>query len=85
VAVTRRDVPTLIHDGEAWVRAASYDERVAEVERLREVIQEYAQHDSWRCGHPGRYPQDEDCPCGLLSTLRDAGLDWERWRAYPDA
>jgi hypothetical protein len=25
---TRRDVPTLIHDGEAWVRASDYDRAV---------------------------------------------------------
>lgn len=36
---------------------------------LHEAIREYADHQSWRCAHPDRYPLDEvdppDCPCGL--------------------
>lgn len=47
---------------------------------LSRVIRDYAQHDSWRCMHPDRWPQDEDCPCGLLGALRAAGFDPEPWR-----
>jgi hypothetical protein len=41
---------------------------------------EWLQHDAWRCEHPDRYPQDEDCCCGLLAELEGAGIDPERWR-----
>jgi hypothetical protein len=39
------------------------------VERLREVVEEYADHQSWRCQWPDRYPQTPDCPCGLITAL----------------
>lgn len=41
---------------------------------------EYADHQSWRCGHPDRYPwwtetgEEDDCPCGLLDVTRTLGL-----------
>jgi hypothetical protein len=42
---------------------------------LREGLDDYAQHDSWRCGYPPHYYLADngaenlkgDCPCGLLS------------------
>lgn len=46
----------------------------AEVARLREALDGYADHQSWRCEHPDRYPQDPDCVCGLIGTMR--GLGW---------
>lgn len=59
-------------------------------EPLKELLweaMEYAQHDSWRCDHPDRYPPDPDCPCGLLSfTARAqavAGEPPESWRPPP--
>lgn len=51
-----------------------------QVRVYREVIDEYAAHDSWRCGHPDRYSQAENCPCGLLVALENAGIDPEPWR-----
>lgn len=33
---------------------------------LREAMDEYADHQSWRCDHPDRYSHDPDCPCGLV-------------------
>jgi len=47
----------------------------------REIIGKYASHQSWRCGYPDRYPWDDpqhnDCPCGLVKALREAGLPKE--------
>lgn len=42
---------------------------------LREGLDDYAQHDSWRCAYPPHYylandgakHLEGDCPCGLLS------------------
>jgi hypothetical protein len=53
-----------------------------ELEQLREALREYAAHQSWRCEHPSHWymvdravvPVD-DCPCGLLGTLKRLGLD----------
>ncbi len=52
--------------------------------RLLWEAMEYAQHDSWRCEHPDRYPPDPDCPCGLLSlrarvkqAVGDPPEDWQ--------
>jgi hypothetical protein len=68
-------------------------EAVAVVEAAREkllgsIVANYADHDSWRCGHPDRYPWDKpsqwheagtpeapDCPCGLIAALRSVGLN----------
>lgn len=39
----------------------------------RELLQEsleYADHASWRCGHPDRWPWEPDCPCGLTAWAR---------------
>lgn len=47
-------------------------------------IHEYAQHDSWRCDHPDRYSQEENCPCGLLRALEDIGIDPGPWRRVTD-
>jgi hypothetical protein len=38
----KRPVPTLIHDGKAWVEAVHYDELRAENERLREALKSVA-------------------------------------------
>lgn len=46
--------------------------RVAE-----DALKEYADHQSWRCAHPDRYPWDPDCPCGLASTLAALGITVE--------
>jgi hypothetical protein len=48
-----------------------------ERDRLREALVEYADHQSWRCGHPDRYSQDPDCRCGLVQTWRDLGFQIE--------
>jgi hypothetical protein len=58
-------------------------------DRLRAIIDGWAQHDSWRCEYPPHYyfadgpPDDGDCACGLLSALREAGIDPEPWRPVP--
>lgn len=54
-------------------------------EKLVEIIEEYAEHASWRCAHPPHfyladgpppeYVKGEDCPCGLVGALRAAGLE----------
>ena len=41
------------------------------------LIRDYANHDSWRCAYPDRYPWDPDCPCGLVSALQGLGLPKE--------
>lgn len=52
-----------------------------QVHLLREIITDYAQHDSWRCEHPPHFyfadgpPDDLECACGLVAELRAAGLD----------
>lgn len=48
--------------------------RDALIRELRQALEEYADHQSWRCGHPDRYPWNPDCPCGLVSTLRGFGI-----------
>lgn len=53
---------------------------MSSVEQLLALVENFAQHDSWRCAWPDRYPQTEDCPCGLLSSLKAAGIDPEPWR-----
>lgn len=55
-------------------------------ELLLAIIDEYVQHDSWRCEHPPHYylaggpPENGDCACHLLSSLEAAGIDPEPWR-----
>jgi len=55
--------------------------------RLLWEAMEYAQHDSWRCEHPDRYPPDPDCPCGLLSlqarVLAAIGSPPDDWQPLP--
>lgn len=51
-------------------------------ERLREDFAEYADHQSWRCEHPDRYPWDPDCPCGLVEVERRVSAE-ERRRGLP--
>ena len=46
----------------------------AEVRELRGALNEYADHQSWRCGHPDRYPWEPDCPCGLVATMEKVGI-----------
>lgn len=45
-------------------------------ERQRALIKlaEFAQHDSWRCGEPKRFPWEPDCYCGLTAIQRAAGV-----------
>jgi hypothetical protein len=38
------------------------------------ALREYAEHQSWRCDHPDRYPWEPDCPCGLTGDLRALGI-----------
>lgn len=57
-------------------------EQAAEIARLREVVSEYAEHQSWRCAHPPHFylagdPPVDDCACGLRSTLRDLQINEE--------
>lgn len=50
------------------------DELVAEVDRLlgaRQIVTDYADHDSWRC-YSTRYP--DQCLCGLDDAMNAAGL-----------
>lgn len=54
------------------------DEAVAERDRAIGALRQYADHQSWRCAHPDRYPWGEpynDCPCGLISTLKTLGIE----------
>jgi len=39
-----------------------------------EALAEFAQHDSWRCAHPDRFPWEPDCQCGLTAAQRAAGV-----------
>jgi hypothetical protein len=45
---------------------------------LQEALDEYADHQSWRCQHPPHYylagdpPADGDCACGLIAWQRRA-------------
>jgi len=61
----------------------------AEVERLREALGEYADHQSWRCEHPPHYylagdpPENGDCACGLLGTLKACGVSVEEVSPHP--
>ena len=52
--------------------------------RLREAVEEYADHNSWRCGHPDRYPWEPDCPCGLTAVLRELGIEMVAENPPPD-
>jgi hypothetical protein len=54
---------------------AELDEALARAERAEMALRDYADHQSWRCGYPDRYPWDPDCPCGLMATLRDLCID----------
>jgi hypothetical protein len=50
------------------------------VEQLRQIVLDYAQHDSWRCAYPPHYylvdpPEKGDCACGLLGRLRAVGIE----------
>jgi hypothetical protein len=46
---------------------------------LIEALDDYAEHQAWRCGHPRRYRLGVDCACGLHDWRRRAiaalGLD----------
>lgn len=42
---------------------------------LTGLVNEYADHQSWRCAHPDRYPWNPDCPCGLVGKLAAAGME----------
>lgn len=57
--------------------------------RLIDLIRDFAEHGSPRCGWPAGYEQwrDGDCPCGLTEALRDAGLpvEWAGGPAVDDA
>jgi hypothetical protein len=44
-------------------------------EELRQALVDYADHQSWRCGHPDRYPWEPDCPCGLTAVLRRFNIE----------
>jgi len=51
-----------------------------ERERLEGLLAEFLAHQSWRCEHPPHFylaekPPRDDCPCRLLSTLREAGFE----------
>lgn len=46
-----------------------------EAQQLRDVVEEYAAHASWRCEHPDRYPWEPDCPCRLTKELRELGIE----------
>jgi len=78
-------------DDEACVEAAELEAEASKLrngfnkiqsrnDRYAALIDNFAAHDSWRCDHPDRYPQDDDCPCGLLGDLAKAGIDPEPWR-----
>lgn len=56
-----------------------------QVRVYRELIDEYVDHGSWRCAHPDRYSQAENCPCGLLVALENAGIEPEPWRRTEQA
>jgi len=45
----------------------------ARVRQLETALRGYGDHQSWRCGHPDRYAQNPDCPCGLVQTWRALG------------
>lgn len=67
--------------------AAQHGVLLNEVRELTKLIEEFADHQSWRCAHAdaGYYfvdgpPDDGDCACGLLSALKRAGIDPEPWR-----
>ena len=46
----------------------------ADVKQLRAALNEYADHQSWRCAHPDRYPWEPDCPCGLVAAMEKVGI-----------
>jgi hypothetical protein len=48
------------------------------------AVEEYADHQSWRCAHPERFPWEPDCPCGLTGALRSAQLPGD-WASLPGA
>lgn len=68
--------------------AAQHGVLLEEIRALTAVVNDYAQHDSWRCEHPPHYylandgakQLGGDCACGLLSALERAGIDPEPWR-----
>ena len=39
---------------------------------LEEALDDYSDHQAWRCGHPNRYKLDKDCACGLHEWRRGA-------------
>jgi hypothetical protein len=48
-----------------------------ELAKFVAIIFEYAEHQSWRCTEPLRYPWKKngtDCECGLTKDLREVGL-----------
>lgn len=68
----------------------SHESSVSRLTPEQDVLIEYCQHDSWRCGHPphyyfakGKLPEPiangDDCPCGLVRALRGAGVDPTPW------
>lgn len=62
-------------------RSVSVEERFG---RLIDIIHDFAEHSSVRCGWPENYRQWQNgtCPCGLTEALRDAGLPVE-WAGGP--
>ena len=44
---------------------------------LKAAFEQFANHDSWRCGHPDRYWEDGQCPCGLTEILDSLGIAYE--------
>ena len=52
--------------------------------RLIDIVRDFAEHGSVRCGWPKGYGQwkDGNCACGLTEALRDAGLPVE-WAGGP--
>lgn len=57
---------------------------IARTQALEDALLEYADHQSWRCEYPDRYPWNPDCPCGLISTLDKLdipGPETPGWRA----
>lgn len=65
--------------GTCWAKRNGQDP-----DTLKAIIEEFADHQSVRCGWPAGYGQwrDGDCACGLTRALREAGLPVE-WAGGP--
>lgn len=64
--------PKTVHGSFAEDAYRTFRELLTEIDRLREALREYADHQSWRCQYRNRY---DECQCGLDETMVSLGLD----------